>query len=178
MVLCKQGEQHPKESRVPRVTMKDDAVLPDMDEQGKIENFVKDIKKVVGTQNADLAAVRMQQLFYAQKRPNKDSAPYLNADIAAVNDLQPQDAAESMMAVQMVAIHNQCMELLKFAAKSTFIDGRKQYLNLAIKLSRTYTSQMEGLRRYRQKGQQRMTVEHVHVHEGGQAVVGQINHDR
>ncbi len=68
------------------------------------------------------------------------------------------------------------MSLLAEAVnKSTFQDSRKQYLDLAAKLSRTYAKQMEGLRRYRQKGQQRMTVEHVHVHSGGQAVVGQIN---
>ncbi|AOY60479.1 uncharacterized protein Dmul_37110 [Desulfococcus multivorans] len=76
----------------------------------------------------------------------------------------------------MVAIHNHCMELIADAVnKTTFFDTRKQYLDLAAKLSRTYALQMEGLRRYRQKGQQRMTVEHVHVHSGGQAVVGQVN---
>jgi len=30
------------------------------------------------------------------------------------------------------------------------------------------------LNRHRGKGQQKMTVEHVHVHEGGQAIVGNI----
>ncbi len=34
---------------------------------------------------------------------------------------------------------------------------------------------MEALNRHRGKGQQKMTVEHVHVYEGGQAVVGQVN---
>src|SRR5262249_16939390 len=48
--------------------------------------------------------------------------------------------------------------------------------NLAVKLLRTYTMQMEALLRYRGKGEQKMTVEHVHVYQGGQAIVGAVHH--
>jgi hypothetical protein len=44
--------------------------------------------------------------------------------------------------------------------------------NQANKLSRTYATLIEALNRHRGKGQQKVTVEHVHVHAGGQAVVG------
>ena len=47
--------------------------------------------------------------------------------------------------------------------------------NLAVKLLRTYTMQIEALQRHRGKGEQKMTVEHVHVHAGGQAIVGEVN---
>jgi hypothetical protein len=36
----------------------------------------------------------------------------------------------------------------------------------------TYATLLEGLNRHRGKGQQKVTVEHVHVHSGGRAVVG------
>jgi hypothetical protein len=39
---------------------------------------------------------------------------------------------------------------------------------------RTYAMLLEALNRDRGKGQQKVTVEHVHVHEGGQAVVGVV----
>src|SRR5437667_3012401 len=42
------------------------------------------------------------------------------------------------------------------------------------KLARTFASQVEALKRYRTKGEQKVTVEHVHLHAGGQAVVGTI----
>ena len=42
-------------------------------------------------------------------------------------------------------------------------------------LLRTFTTQMEALKRYRTGGQQKVTVEHVHVNEGGQAIVGVVN---
>src|ERR1700730_8191147 len=48
--------------------------------------------------------------------------------------------------------------------------------NLAVKLLRTFAAQAEALQRYRGKGQQKVTVEHVHVHTGGQAIVGSVSH--
>ena len=52
-------------------------------------------------------------------------------------------------------------------------DSAERALN---KLARTFTTQMEALKRHRTGGQQKMTVEHVHVHEGGQAIVGHVEH--
>jgi hypothetical protein len=40
--------------------------------------------------------------------------------------------------------------------------------------ARTYATLLEALNRHRGKGQQKVTVEHVHVHEGGQAIVGNL----
>jgi hypothetical protein len=53
-------------------------------------------------------------------------------------------------------------------------EGRQANLNQATKLTRTFTTQMEALNRHRGKGQQNMTVEHVHVHDGGQAIVSSV----
>jgi hypothetical protein len=50
----------------------------------------------------------------------------------------------------------------------------KEQLNQANKLSRTYATLLEALNRHRGKGQQKVTVEHVHVHSGGQAIVGAV----
>ena len=53
-------------------------------------------------------------------------------------------------------------------------EGRRDNLAQANKLSRTYATLVEALNRHCGKGQQKVTVEHVHVHAGGQAVVGVI----
>jgi len=53
-------------------------------------------------------------------------------------------------------------------------EGRRESLNQANKLVRSYTTLMEGLDKHRGKGQQKVTVEHVHVHQGGQAIVGNV----
>jgi hypothetical protein len=54
------------------------------------------------------------------------------------------------------------------------LKGRRENLSQANKLSRTYATLLEALNRHRGKGQQKVTVEHVHVHEGGQAIVGNV----
>jgi hypothetical protein len=54
------------------------------------------------------------------------------------------------------------------------LEGRRDNLAQANKLSRTYATLLEALNRHRGKGQQKVTVEHVHVHAGGQAVVGMV----
>jgi hypothetical protein len=42
------------------------------------------------------------------------------------------------------------------------------------KLARTYSMQMETLRKHRNGGKQTVTVQHVNVEGGGQAVVGNV----
>jgi hypothetical protein len=45
----------------------------------------------------------------------------------------------------------------------------------AARLLRTYATQMEVYRRLRYGGSQLVRVEHVHVNEGGQAVIGNVS---
>ena len=59
------------------------------------------------------------------------------------------------------------------------LEGRRDNLSQANKLSRTYAVLLDALNRYRGKeGQQKVTVEHVDVHAGGQAVVGMVESPR
>jgi hypothetical protein len=48
----------------------------------------------------------------------------------------------------------------------------------AARLMRVYATQVEAFRRLRQGGSQFMRVEHVHVNEGGQAVIGNVSSER
>jgi hypothetical protein len=80
-----------------------------------------------------------------------------------------------MLAAQLIASHNAAIECYRrsMIPEQTF-EGRSENLNQANKLSRTYATLLEALNRHRGKCQQKVTVEHVHVHEGGQAIVGNI----
>ncbi len=53
-------------------------------------------------------------------------------------------------------------------------EGHWENLTQANKLSRSYAVLLDALNRHRGKDQQKVTVEHVHVHSGGQAVVGMV----
>lgn len=100
----------------------------------------------------------------------------LTATVAALMGIAPRDELEGMLAAQAIAAHNAAMECYRRAmiGDQTF-ESRKENLSQANKLSRTYATLLEALNRHRGKGQQRVTVEHVHVHSGGQAVVGNVN---
>ena len=80
-----------------------------------------------------------------------------------------------MLVAQLIASHNAAMECYERAMlrKQNF-DGRHENLKQATKLSRTYAALTEALDRHCGKGQQRITVEHVHVHAGAQAIVGAV----
>src|SRR5688500_12491773 len=44
------------------------------------------------------------------------------------------------------------------------------------KLARTFTAQVDALKRYRTTGEQVVSVQHVSVSDGGQAIVGNVTH--
>ena len=82
----------------------------------------------------------------------------------------PKDELEGMIAAQLIAAQRYRRAML---GEQTF-EGRRENLSQANKLSRTYAVLLDALNRHRGKGQQKVTVEHVHVHAGGQAVVGMV----
>jgi hypothetical protein len=88
--------------------------------------------------------------------------------------LDPKDELEAMMGAQLLAAHAAAMECYRRAMmEQQTTEGRNANLAQANKLSRTYATLVEALNRHRGKGgQQKVTVEHVHVYEGGQAAIG------
>lgn len=103
-------------------------------------------------------------------------AEFCNNAMAILNGIHPRDEIEGMLAVQMVGVHNLAMETLKRAmiTDQTF-EGKQANINEATKMLRTFIAQMEALKKYRSGGHQKVTVEHVHVNEGGQAIVGNVS---
>ena len=100
----------------------------------------------------------------------------LRASLAAMQGIEPGDILEDMAAAQLVAAHHAAMQAYGQAANpdQPFAVWRES-LNQANRLSRTFAAMLEALNRHRGKGsQQKVTVEHVTVNEGGQAVVGAV----
>jgi hypothetical protein len=124
--------------------------------------------------NRIIADQVMQALWVKNSSPGEQEKQ-LTAAVAALVGIAPKDELEGMMAAQLIAAHNAAMECYRRAmlGEQTF-EGRRENLTQANKLSRTYAALIEALNRHRGKGQQKVTVEHVHVHKGGQAIVGNI----
>ncbi len=96
---------------------------------------------------------------------------------AALRSIGPRDALEALLAVQMVRTHNLALTYLERAGgKGQTVLGVQMFSNFADRLLRTFTAQMETLKTYRTKGEQKVEVKHVHVNRGGQAIVGAVSH--
>jgi hypothetical protein len=100
---------------------------------------------------------------------------YAAAAGGALIGIQPNGELEGMLAAQLIACHSAAMECYRRAMNSQ-LPARDYHLNQANKLSRTYATLLESLNKHRGKGQQKVTVEHVHVHQCGQAIVGHVEH--
>ena len=80
-----------------------------------------------------------------------------------------------MLATEMVATHEAMMECMRRAMiRDQSFEGWDQNLKHAEKLLAIFARQIEVLDKHRGKGQQKVTVEHVHVEAGGQAIVGHV----
>src|ERR1700731_3729388 len=74
-----------------------------------------------------------------------------------------------------IATHNATMECYRRAMiGEQTLEGRRENLNQANKLSRTYASLVDVLDRHRGKGHQQIPVEHLHLHVGARAVAGAV----
>ena len=136
------------------------------------------LKNMGGSQSDAWNNVLANQAIGALWTKNSDQKSLdlqLNATVAALMGIGPRDELESMMAAQLLAAHNAAMECYRRAMiPDQSFEGRRENLAQANKLSRSYAVLLEALNRHRGKGQQKVTVEHVHVHAGGQAVVGVV----
>jgi len=106
----------------------------------------------------------------------KDNEGIANFTAALMHGLKPKDETESLLIAQMAGTHNLIMEYMKRAVvPGQYLEAANDYTSRAYKLMNVFLKQIETLEKLRGKtSQQKVIVEHVHIHEGGQAVVGHI----
>jgi hypothetical protein len=100
----------------------------------------------------------------------------LNYAVAMVAGIEPRDQLESMLATQMAAVHLATMDTARRMATTVDLVRYEAFDRSFNKLARTFAAQIEALKRYRSKGEQRVIVERVTVEKGGQAIVGNVEH--
>ena len=136
----------------------------------------------LGTDNPQLQSFLIDQVVasFPGAGPTEHRDPGVvvkaaNTAAAILAGIHPRDEIEGMMVVQMIAVHNMAMEAMKLAMlPDQTLLHKDSCVSCATKMLRTFTAQVEALRRHRGGGEQKMTVEHVHVNQGGQAIVGSI----
>src|SRR3981189_2142583 len=135
--------------------------------------------KLIGGSKADdwnnFIANQTVSALWLKNSDAEEIKRHRHATVNALIGIAPNDELEGMVAAQLVACHNASMECYRRAmiGEQSF-ESRRENLSQANKLSRTYATLLEALNRHRGKGQQKVTVEHIHVHQGGQAIVGNV----
>jgi hypothetical protein len=93
---------------------------------------------------------------------------------AVIRGSNPHDQLEVMQVAQMAVMHWAAMKYLRQVGDWRGTGDQDLAVSTATKLARTFIAQMEALKRYRTGGEQRVTVQHVSVSEGGQAFVANV----
>jgi len=143
---------------------------------GEAENWWRRLNKALGTASSDFVNNSLFQIQAASRSPlGGISELSMNAALAMIEAAAPKDEIEAALAVQMAATHTAAMAVLA-KLDAAFATERRvaAFGSAAARLLRAYAMQVEVLRRLRNGGQQFVRVEHVHVSDGGQAVIGNV----
>ena len=133
--------------------------------------------KAFGTTDMDFINGLLKQALVASGG-GRDNEERLKFMIAVIKGIKPRDQIEALLASQMAGVHTAAMIMLRNFADAKYVEQRDSAERTLNKLMRTFTGQMETLKRYRTGGEQTVTVQHVTVREGGQAIVGNVTQGR
>ncbi len=142
-----------------------------------LDDMLSDICTPTGTGHDEVAIRIIDQVAVSLVRPKPtDPDQSLLQAISTIAGLAPQNATEAMLATQMIATHEAAMHFMACATREnqTITAGGATIL-WATRLMRLHLDQIEAMQRLKGKtSQQKVTVEHVHVYQGGQAIVGAV----
>jgi len=174
--LVADGSQRrsPVRVRSRRITC-DWAKLYPPDGEGKI--WWARLKKALGTESSDFVTASLHQLQAAAQFPGSGiSETGINAALALIEGFGPRSETEAALAVQMACTHSAAMSVLgRLGPAKGTEDHACRFASAAARLLRAYATQFETYRRLRHGGDQYVRVEHVHINEGAQAVIGSVH---
>jgi hypothetical protein len=146
---------------------------------GQAREWWQRLRNVFGTASSAFVQASLYQLIAAARLPGSGiSEIAVNASLAFIEGAKPKGEVECALVVQMACTHTAAMSVLGTFA-GVYGHGRDVPLkaSAAARLMRAYATQVETLRRLRNGGSQVVRVEHVHVNEGGQALIGNVRKD-
>ena len=155
----------------PRLKVRDGAITVDHPND-LIGNLL--LYNALGSMDGGFISGFRQQLARMSSRGSKISETDLNFMVSVIKGIEPRDQVEAMLASQMAAIQ---MTMLGFASQISEAEALQQQdsaTRAMIQLAKVFALQMDTLKRYRSSGDQNITVQHVSVSDGGQAIVGNV----
>src|SRR5262245_5127933 len=146
---------------------------------GQAREWWQRLKNAFGTTSSAFVNASLHQLIAAARLPGSGiSETAVNASLAFIEDWKPQGEVECALALQMACTHTAAMAVLQRLGGGHGGDRSVAAMaSAAARLLRAYATQVETLRRWKNGGSQVVRVEHVHVNEGGQALIGNVRKD-
>ena len=142
---------------------------------GQTREWWQRLKNAFGTASSAFVAASLQQLIAAARLPNSGICEIaVNASLAFIEGAKPRDEIECALVIQMACTHSAAMAVLNRLGGAAGDRTVAAMASAAARLLRAYATQVEALRRLRNGGSQTVRVEHVHVNEGGQALIGNV----
>ena len=129
-----------------------------------------------GTLSETVVHAEVQRIADALRRNGKIDPAELDTVIAIISGQQPKNELEAMVISQMAVTHALTMRSLGNLNRSNELQQQDSNALTVARLTKAFASQMDSLTKLRRGGEQRVVVEHVHIHTGAQAIVGTVNH--
>jgi hypothetical protein len=166
--------QSPVRVRSHRITAESAKLCPP---QGQEKVWWDRLKKALGTTSSDFVTASLLHLQAAAQFPGSGiSETGINAALAFIEGFAPKNEVDAALAVQMACTHAAAMSVLGRLGPATGTEDRVcRFAAAAARLLRAFTTQVEAYRRLRHGGDQYVRVEHVHISEGAQAVIGNVH---
>jgi hypothetical protein len=158
-------------AKAPRVKIADDGSIAADHPEPAVGQIL--LMTALGTTDHDFFAGIVRGLGGATLQRGEVDERALNFMLSVVKGIKPRDHVEAMLAAQMAAIHVATLRSAERLAQAHRPPEQEAAERAVTRLARTFATQMEALKRYR--GDQNVTVQHVSVSDGGQAIVGNVN---
>lgn len=143
-----------------------------------LESYRAQLREAFGnTMSDEFVNVMLGKLIEALKPNPFDQLEEatLNSALAIIASARCQSELEALMAVEIVATGFAGLRFLRQSQHSMTEDYIRTYGPYANQLLRLHLDLIQALDRHRRGHKQTVEVRHVHVHDGGQAVVGIVN---
>ena len=161
-----------KPRSVPRLVQDGESLVPDS--SSSPEDFLEALCLSFGVADPVWCLSLLNSAVNAVPAKEDGKAQVANDVLSSVLAIAPTDGVEAMLAIQAAVTHQHVMAYLGKAAASNLAGMAEDRLCMAAKLMKLFSLQIQTLGKHRHQGQQTVRVEHVHVHAGGQAIVGNI----
>lgn len=119
---------------------------------------------------------KILRFYYSDKEACSSLEKTVNSSISTIIDSKITDPIELILVTQIIVTNELLFKCAnKVNTKGQYTERFDDHVKNISKLSNTLNGYIKALNSYRNQGQQKVKVEHVHMSDGSNAVFGDVN---